>query len=216
MAETIHVTTQAEMAAAIERQKTDPDVRIEVHDSATVTAYGSAVVYAYDRATVNASGSTKVNAHGSATVNASRFVTILRRSPRSRVSGGQVPDLSTPLGWCEYTGAATGSPGTYILYKGVDAGFRSAHGTVYLPGTEQVARDWDGGAEECGGGLHFCAHPAATLQFVEAVKFVACEVALADMAAHEFPQYPNKIKARACRVLYECNVHGERITTEVA
>lgn len=216
MAETIRVTTQAKMAAAIERQKTDPDVRIEVHDSATVTASDSATVYAYGSATVYARDRATVTASGSATVTASRFVTILRRSPRSRVTGGQVPDLSTPLGWCEYTGAAEASPGTRILYKGLDAEFRSGYGTVYLPGTEIVAPDWDGGAEECGGGFHFCAHPAATLQFVEAVKFVACEVALADMAAHEFPQYPNKIKARACRVLYECDVHGERIASEVA
>ncbi len=279
MAETIRVTTQDEMDAAIERQKTDPGARIEVYGSARVYAYGSALVYAYEIATVTASGSARVNAYesalvyayesatvtasgrarvyayeiatvtaydratvnayGSATVNAyesavvyaygsavvnayesatvtaSRFVTILRRSPSSRVSGGQVPDLSTPLGWCEYTGAVEASPGTWILHKGVDAGFRSRHGTVYLPGTEVVAPDWDGGAEECGGGLHFCANPAETLQFVQAVKFVACEVALADMAAHEFPRYPNKIKARAARVLYECDVHGERVVDEM-
>ena len=299
MSETILVTTQAEMNAAIERQEGDPLVRIEVCGSASVIAYGSARVYAYDSATVyaygsanvtalgsasviafgsatvtafdsvtvtalgsatvSASGSARVSAFGSArvhasdsatvsaygsanvtasgsatvyasgsarvtaydsatvtasgsaTVNASRFVTILRQSPRSMVTGGQVPDLSTPLGWCEYTGAAEASPGTRILYKGLDAEFRSGHGTAYLPGTEIVAPDWDGGAEECGGGFHFCAHPAATLQFIQAVKFVACEVGEADMAAHEFPLYPNKIKARACRVLYECDVHGERV-----
>ena len=251
MSETILVTTQAEMDAAIVRQEGDPLVRIEVCGSASVSAYGSARVYAYgsasvhasgsanvtafgsasvsaygsatvfaygsttvtayDSATVTASGSATVYTYGSATVNASRFVTILRQSPRSMVTGGQVPDLSTPLGWCEYTGAAEASPGTRILYKGLDAEFRSGHGTAYLPGTEIVAPDWDGGAEECGGGFHFCAHPAATLQFIQAVKFVACEVGEADMAAHEFPQYPNKIKARACRVLYECDVHGARV-----
>ena len=285
MSETILVTTQAEMDAAIVRQEGDPLVRIEVcgsvnvyiYYSATVHAFGSANVYASDSARVTASGSASVSAFGSArviafdsvtvtafgsarvcafdsarvyasdsatvsasgsasvyssgsasvtasgsasvyasdsaTVSASGFVTVLRLSPNVVVlTGGRIPDFSTPLGWCEYAGAAEASAGTRILYKGLDSEFRSAHGTVYLPGTEVVAPDWDDGAAECGGGLHFCANAAATLQFADdAAKFVACEVALADMAAHEFPRYPSKIKARAARVLYECDVHGERV-----
>ena len=212
MSETILVTTQAEMNAAIERQKTDPGARIEVSGSATVTAYDSATVTAYGSATVSASGSARVYAYDSATVYAYGFVTVLRLSPTVVLTGGRSPDFSTPLGWCEYAGAEEASAETRILYKGLDSEFRSAHGTVYLPGTEVVAPDWDDGAAECGGGLHFCASAAATLQFADdAAKFVACEVALADMAAHEFPQYPSKIKARAFRVLYECDVHGERV-----
>ena len=245
MSETILVTTQAEMDAAIVRQEGDPLVRIEVCGSVNVYIYDSATVYVYDSARVTASGSASVTASGSArvtasdsasvsafgsasviafdsarvyasdsaTVSASGFVTVLRLSPNVVVlTGGRIPDFSTPLGWCEYAGAAEASAETRILYKGLDSEFRSAHGTVYLPGTEVVAPDWDDGEAECGGGLHFCASAAATLQFADdAAKFVACEVALADMAAHEFPQYPSKIKARAARVLYECDVHGERV-----
>lgn len=221
MSETILVTTQAEMDAAIVRQEGDPLVRIEVCGSVNVYIYDSATVYVYDSARVTASGSASVYAFDSAsvyasdsaTVSASGFVTVLRLSPNVVVlTGGRIPDFSTPLGWCEYAGAAEASAETRILYKGLDSEFRSAHGTVYLPGTEVVAPDWDDGEAECGGGLHFCASAAATLQFADdAAKFVACEVALADMAAHEFPRYPSKIKARAARVLYECDVHGERV-----
>jgi hypothetical protein len=72
---------------------------------------------------------------------------------------------------------------------------------------------WDGGKKECGCGLHFCAQPlAAANYYSNATRYIACPVALADMALVDKPEYPDKIKARGCcGPVWECNLDGERI-----
>jgi len=42
-------------------------------------------------------------------------------------------------------------------------------------------------------------------------RYVACEVAVADIVVHARPDYPDKIKARRCKVLYEVDREGNRI-----
>jgi len=108
-----------------------------------------------------------------------------------------VTPVTTPEAWCEYYGIAV-SDGVAVLFKGVDAKYRSPRGAVYAPGTTPEAIDWDGGMVECGGGLHFSPSPRSTLEFAtDAVKFVACPVRLSDMRPpKETDLYPAKIKAR--------------------
>lgn len=53
-----------------------------------------------------------------------------------------------------------------------------------------------------------------TLRFAnEAKRFVACKVAIKDIAVHKDAQYPDKIKAQKCRNLYECDLDGNKIET---
>jgi hypothetical protein len=128
----------------------------------------------------------------------------------------QNPVITTAEDWCAYHGA-TVKDGVAILYKGVSDEYRSGLGFAYPPGTTPEAPDWDRGKAECGGGLHFCAHPAATLSYnKDTTKFIACPVALSDMRAPKANDtYPDKIKAaRTCGPIYEVDRFGEPVKGE--
>ena len=119
---------------------------------------------------------------------------------------------TTATEWCEHYGV-TVKNGVATLYKAVNDDFMSARGVFYTPGTVPVAADWDGGKAECGSGLHFSPSPIIAKEFaLEAKKYVACPVALADMRAPKRnDDFPHKIKARGCCApVWECDIWGER------
>jgi hypothetical protein len=182
-------------------------------ESAHVEAWVSAHVVARESAHVEARESAHVEAWGSAHVVASRYVTITKHGATAITEGGVlvvVPPITTAEDWCDYYGAKV-TDGIATLYKVVRADYRSQHGFLYQPGTSPEAPDWDGGVAECGGGLHFCAHPIAALDFDgEATKFLACPVALADIVVHHPAGYPHKIKARRiCGPIVEVDRYGK-------
>lgn len=90
--------------------------------------------------------------------------------------------------------------GIATVFKAVRHDYRSAHGLAYVPGTTPIAPDWDGGKEECGGGLHFSPSAAGAKGFDdEATRFLSCQVRLSDMRAPKADDsYPSKIKASGC------------------
>jgi hypothetical protein len=201
---------------------------IEASDSATVraagrvkvTAAGSARVEAWDtvrvsaegRATVKAWGATLIAARGSAAVEAARHVKVTHPDDNPGHFGGRrrvAPQLKTAAEWCEFYGVEMKS-GVATLYKAVDAAFSSCYGQSYQPGSSPVAADWDGGREECGGGLHLSPRPFFALRFApHAARFVACPVRTDDIVVHEQPHYPSKVKARAvCAPIYEVDAFG--------
>ena len=200
--------------------------------SATVRAGGSATVRAWDSATVRAGGSATVGAGGSATVRAwdasqvqafhhsritaSDHVAVTRRSKDAKVTGGvviEIPPINTPEAWCDFHGAEV-KDGVAVLYKAVGDDYVSSHAFAYVPGTTPEAPDWDGGKEECGGGLHACAHPWEARQFNSfATRYIACPVRLEDIAVHENAAMPNKVKFRACcEPCWEVDVDGEKVS----
>jgi len=130
------------------------------------------------------------------------------------VEGGHQVRVSraTAQQWCDYYGVSV-LDGIALLYKAVNSDFRSPHGANYTPGTIPVAPDWDGGTAECGGGLHFSPSPAMAREFhPDAVRYLACPVALADIAIHPNASMPQKIKARGCAApTYEVNEDGEPV-----
>jgi hypothetical protein len=239
----VPVKTQAEFDACVKAGnialiangyfEVSDSASVRAYDSASVRASGSASVRAYDSASVTASDSASVTAYDSASVRAFARVfvrlfsaikitataqVVIMREPNSRgdVEGGHIVQASVPKGakgWCkEYEVKVKG--GVAILYKGVNAEFKSDHGAEYMPGTIPVASDWDGGKYECGGGLHFSPCPAMTRQFANnALKFVACPVALKDMRAPQTSdEYPGKIKAKGCCApTYEVDVDGKPV-----
>ena len=71
-----------------------------------------------------------------------------------------------------------------------------AHGC--LPAHHHIRRRW-------GGWDRFLAAAG------EGDRYVACEVAVADIVVHARPDYPDKIKARRCKALYEVDREGNRI-----
>ena len=84
------------------------------------------------------------------------------------------PAPQTAQEWCDHYGVEV-EDGVATLYKAVDADFNSYHGMSYRPGTQPQAPDWDGGEEECGGGIHLSPRPGLALpRTYGARRFVAC------------------------------------------
>ncbi len=209
----IRVATQAELHAALAKPRKPTDWiecvgsgEFTASDSATVWASDSATVRASDSATVRASDSATVRASGSATVRASKHVAVTRHVTaygEPTVIGGVLIDIPIPRTaeeWCDLYGVEV-TDGVAILFKAVDDDWSTSYsrkaGIAYTPGSSPEAPDWDGGVRECGGGLHFVAHPHEGLEFNErATRFVACPVALADIAVHADATMPSKVKAR--------------------
>jgi hypothetical protein len=200
--------------------------RVEARDSAHVVARDSAHVVARDSAHVVARDSAHVVAWGSAlvrllsgSVQASAGVVVLRHNPEAKCIGGQVIEQLKPktiLEWCDYQGASLDGD-VVTLYKALDDDFATRisrkAGIFYTPGSEPKAPDWDGGAAECGGGLHACAHPEQSAQFNSGSKrFIACPVRISDIAFHKNAIYPEKVKFRAvCAPVYEVDRRGKPI-----
>ena len=97
-----------------------------------------------------------------------------------------------------------------MLYKAVSDEYKSTRGFLYEPGSTPVAEDWDGGERECGGGLHWCSTPRGARKFfLKATRFLACPVAIVDLAVHQDAQYPDKIKGRGCCApIFEVDIDG--------
>jgi hypothetical protein len=199
-------------------QATDA-VSVTAWGSAHVVATGSAAVEALEMATVAAGGSATVHAFGAAVVrarnrarvDAAPGVAVMRHAPAT-VSGGGAAEATHPTSageWCAYYGVPV-DDGVVVLYKAVDQSFQSYHGTSYVPGSSPMAADWDGGEQECGGGLHFSPRPTFALAApAEEARFVACPVLLADLAFHPGGLYQSKVKARGvCAPVYEVDEDG--------
>jgi len=125
----------------------------------------------------------------------------------------QIVKLDTPADWCAFYGVEV-VDGVATLYKAVGDNWMSPRGGNYTPGMIVEAPDWDGGINECGGGLHFSPRPTMALAFnPEAKRFVACPVALADMRSPQNTDaMPQKCKARrTCGPVYEVDRDGERV-----
>jgi hypothetical protein len=180
--------------------------------SASVEAHEFAVVVAGGTTHVRAFGTTMVRAMGRAQVEAGPGVAVLPHGPNVGLSGehtGKAVRFRTATEWCDYYGVEV-SDGIAILYKAVDDNFDSYHGTSYRPGTEPQAEDWDGGRDECGGGLHFTSQPTFAVPTTDdATRFVACPVRLDDIVVHPKSVYPSKVKARGvCAPVYEVSASG--------
>ena len=220
----IEVRNQVELDAALAALKPNDWIvcfgngYFDVTDSATVTAYGSATVTAYDSATVRAYGASSVRPYAGATVVASKHSTIIvRAQDRAEVAidGGHIvelPAITTAEEWCEFYGVVV-VDGVATLFKAVRDDYRSGRGFLYAPGSTPEAPDWDGGKEECGGGLHFCGSPHEAKGFdYGATRFMACPVRLSDIAVHQDADYPHKVKARGCCApVYECDADGRAL-----
>jgi hypothetical protein len=184
-------------------------------DSAGVEALETAVVSAGKSTTVRAFGSVMVRARGQSQVEAANGVAVMRHGPGPAVSRPAVTDAirpTTAAEWCGWYGVPV-EDGVATLYKAVDEDFRSYHGGSYVPGSQPSAPDWDGGAQECGGGLHFSPRPTFALAApMDEVRFVACPVRIEDIAFRQDAMYRDKVKARAvCAPVYEVHEDGTAV-----
>ncbi len=201
----VNVSNQAELDAALQRGDY-PECYAGVF-----VIYGSSQVTAYD--------SSQVTAYGSSQVRASKFVAVTIHGKNVRAKGGvqiKIPEIATAKAWCEHHGVEV-KKGVAVLFKAVEADYSTgnarAKGIFYKPGDTPSAPDWDGGIEECGGGLHFSPTPGHALEFNrEAKHFVACPVKIKSIKVHKNATYPQKIKApSACGPCCEVDIHGNKI-----
>ena len=204
---------------------------VEAYDRVGVNAWGSASVRAYGESTVEARescsvdaggrahvrafGASMVRARGGTTIDARGPVSVIAHGTKTTVNGGnviRVPSPQTALEWCDHYGVEV-KDGIATLYKAVDADFNSYHGMSYAPGTQPQAPDWDGGGQECGGGIHLSPRPGLALpRTYGARRFVACPVRVADIVTHPGGYYPDTVKAPGiCAPVYEVDELGRPI-----
>ena len=196
--------------------------RVVARGSSSVVARGSSSVEAWESSSVEARGSSSVVAResssvvawGSSRVEAAKYVAVHLWSQRVTLTGdGHVIDLTgidlnDPVQWCEFNGAEV-ADGIAYLYKAVGDNWKSGYGKSYKPGSKPKAPDWNTVAE-CGGGLHLCAHPLQSLEYMqEATKFLKCGVRLDEMVC-----LGDKVKVK--RVVVPCvevDRYGKEVTS---
>jgi hypothetical protein len=176
---------------------------VEARENSSVEARENSSVEAWGNSSVEARGHVFIRLWSALKVKASALVIIAQHGKAKNIDGGRVLDMPAPKNakeWCDFYGVEV-KDGVAILYKAVRDDFKtSMYDFPYIPGTVPVAPDWDGGKEECGGGLHFSPTPRHALAFHTGAKtFVGCPVALKDIAKpHKGAQYPEKCKAKGC------------------
>jgi hypothetical protein len=201
------------------RESSQPHVDARDSSQPHVVARGSSQPHLVARESsqphVEATGNCQISARGKVTIRASAMVAVLAMGSLPEVDGaGYVSyvDLSTPAAWCEYYGVDRDSDGTVVLFKALDGEFRSNRGFYYVPGTTPSAPDWDGGEQECGGGLHFSPSPMhAVAFFTGATKFVGCRLKLDEIVVHPDGVYPEKVKAPRCLEVFQVDRSGKRV-----
>lgn len=197
---TVYATDKAEVRARgnctiIARDET----QITARGDCWIDAASFSNVIAHDRCRVLAYDHTVVEAHDASVVFANQCLDGIYKLNGDARSEPLV--FETPADWCAFYGVAVNND-IAILYKAVDDDFSTNYARpkqiFYTPVSTPVAPDWDGGAEECGGGLHFSPWPALVYDYMfPPVHIIACPVRLDDMAVFPQPEFPTKIKARA-------------------
>lgn len=148
----------------------------------------------------------------------SPHVSILAKSKDAMLTGGYIlgDKVLTAKEWLSACSVKIKN-GKVILYKRIGEDWVSQKDVSYKVGEITAAPDWDATSkEECGRGLHFCPTVAQTIRFRDNGIFIACEVDVKDIASlPAFAEYPDKIRARACKVLYQVDEEGNKIEKEV-
>ena len=143
---------------------------------------------------------------------------LLRIRGGAQIVGGQQfhINLSTNYDWCEYYGAPVEADGIVVLFKGVDAEYRSGHGGDYTPGTMPEADKWDGGKVECSHGLHWSPTPQHSYEFCTPARYIAAPHHIDDLVIHWDGRYPQKAMTRATAgPVFEVDIDGKPIPVEV-
>ena len=189
-------------------------------DTSHVEARGSVHVVAWDSAHVVAWDSAHVEAREFA-VAVSRAISavIVAKSPTAHAIVSIYECAKTVADWLSRNGL-TAKRGKVILYKRVSKDFLTQEGSQnesrWTIGTTMALNEWNPTASECGPGkFHACSHAYFCDEFRNKAgdRYIAVEVAIKDIHLWtEDPQYPHKLSFRRGKVLYECDMYGERIT----
>jgi hypothetical protein len=215
--------TQAELYAAV-AAKADS---IVLRDGTFLVNSGSRV-YANAGSSVDANSGSSVDAYGTACIHghggAVRLMDlsvgydygsggIVAVSPRATILKIEYP--TDPAEWCAMKGIEI-VDGHARMWKVVRADLTDCYsGEIkYEIGTEVVAPDWlSDSTDECGNALHMACSQMAALGFARqhpSARLLEVDVALEDCRCHAHQDMPQKIRARACKVLREVEVVNGR------
>ena len=196
------------LVKAGERWITVRDGHFIARENSSVVARGNSSVEARENSSVVARGNSSVVAWGLSVCS--------RLSTDARCEGNVFDHTKQPQtvkAWLKRYSVKV-KDNKVVLFKGTDEAYcTNRYGvTTYTIGEEVKARDWEEKNIECGNGLHLCPHPSACKQFIDAKHYLACEVALEDIRVFKGMQdYPDKVRCRKVRVLYEVDMWGEKI-----
>ncbi len=199
---------------------------VEAWESSHVEAWESSHVEAWGSSHVVAWGSSHVEARGSSHVEAtSPYVTITAKDSRTKIKGGmQIGTTIIPATqWLEKCGVTIDN-GYAILFKSTEPDFTTRNGVSFKPGTTHKAPDWEANPTidsnfdgECGKGIHYSPTVAQAKTFRGQNAYIACRVKVSDMAdLPAFALYPDKIRAKGGKALYQVDENGDRIPTPAA
>jgi len=188
---------------------------VEARESSHVVAGGSSHVEAWESSHVEAWENVFIRLFSALKIEASASVVIMLHGKAKTITGGKKIKAAKPataIAWCKFHGV-TVDAGVAVLYKAVNADYKSPHGMSYAPKTRPKAEDWDDGKAECGGGLHFSPTPGHALSFHSSAKrFIACGVKVSEIVVHPDGNYPEKIKApRVSGACYEVDRYGKKV-----
>ncbi len=189
---------------------------VEARGNSSVVAWENSSVEARENSSVEAWGNVFIRLFSAIRIKASASVVVMMHGEAKSLSGGRKLKAAKPKtakAWCAHWGVEV-KKDVALLYKAVNADYNSPRGMSYAPGSIPVAPDWDGGKAECGGGLHFSPSPAMARSFHSGAKrYMACPVALSDIAVHPDGDYTEKVKARGCcSPCFEVDKHGKPIS----
>ena len=208
----IEVRNQAEFNAAA---KGNPDwIRVlegfvEARGSAHVVAWGSAHVEAWgNTSTFLNSGTAEI--HNGVVIAASRKgikLHPLAVFKKLHVSENFLHDIKVSRKKTDV-----------VLFKKVSHEYKTQENTknetLWIVGSAVEHQNWNPAQSECGEGkFHACARPYFCDDFRSEPgdRYVAIQVAVADLYEWKNPQYPHKIAFRKGKVLYECDWMGEKL-----
>jgi hypothetical protein len=186
--------------------------------NATAELSGNATAELSGNATARLSGNATARLSGNATAHGSKYTAIHRLAKTTKATGGgvviEVPEITTMEQFFDYYGVDV-KRGKATVYKIVDGEWSTGRGVIYAPGSKPSCGDWSA-TPCCGGGLHFSPRPFMARKYGDGSRFVACEIKLADAVVITDGGQPDKVKAKACKVLFECDEDGEPVAEAVA
>ena len=177
----------------------------ELRGSSSAELWESSSAVLWESSSAVLWGAAQALIHSALSIIAGKFNALtLMPGVKCKIKGGIKIRIkqTTPREWCEFHGVPIKN-GVATVYKAVGDDFKSPHGTDYSPGTSPEAADWDGGKEECGGGLHFSPTPRMAREYnSSAVKYLGCPVKLSEMSFKY--SAANTPKCKAKRVFGKC------------
>jgi hypothetical protein len=199
--------------------------------NSSVEAWGNSSVVAWENSSVVARGNSSVEAWENVCV---RIVTKIKSLSLFGLSVLFQPfDLNfkfkkektvlvqkvKPLPYLDREGIRKDN-GSVILFKRVSADLKTQENTknetLWTVGSTVTHPAWNPTNGECGEGkYHACSRPYFCDEFRDnnGDKYIAIKIKVADLHEWEKPNYPHKIAFRSGKVLYECDKHGNRLSS---